>query len=246
MEKLRVRSAEAGRAVASPSAVGLAHQPSRDPPPLPRLHRLGYVREGYTCQADLHIQFPVPAVEGCVQKNIVQGLSLLVNPVLQVFAKCLGHAFVKDLLARRLAGWWVKWEPLSCPRSLRCSGLMMLVSYWGSHFIHSSWPCLIYAPAPGYLKRFQFPSFCGIQRAACHLWSLLQDDHCNKIALGHKLPSHFQSLVFSLQFPLLSSATWGMNRPCALISLFNQTVHESMDMVAEKNLLNLRDKIHSK
>ena len=39
----------------------------------------------------------------CVQKNIVQGLSLLINPVLQVFAKCLGHAFVEDLLARRLA-----------------------------------------------------------------------------------------------------------------------------------------------
>lgn len=37
-----------------------------------------------------------------------------------------------------------------------------------------------------------------------------------------------------------------MNRPRSLISQSNQTIYEGTDIVAEKNLLNLMDKIHSK
>lgn len=69
----------------------------------------------------------------------------------------------------------------------------------------------------------------------------------NKIALGHKWPSNLQCLMlFSPQFPSLSSVTWGMNGSHSLISQSNQTIHEGRDIVAEKNLLNLINKIHSK
>lgn len=117
-----------------------------------------------------------------VQMNIMQGLSSPINPVLQVFAKCLGHAFVKDLLARRLADWCVKWELLYCLPGLQCRYPTVVVVLY-----ITAGPVLFILQPLDILRDFGL-SFCGFQWAACHFWSLLQDDYCYKIALDTNYP----------------------------------------------------------